>query len=197
MIFFFFFYRGSNRISIFHSTGHSRMRENGRRLWCIRLAWRASRRIYCEHIVNNAARKPISLPAACHWRRNNDHSHFLLGFRWQIALCCKSGINWPIDLYRPLLCLEFHFYVPRTCSRRRYFAFLYRASTPLVDGVHDKSTEHVADCYRLWRDDTYIYVLIADVNSHPLEWRTGRKLFWFDKATIWFYQIYPINDTYI
>lgn len=88
---------------------------------------------YIVHIVNNTARKPISLPAACHWRRNNDHSHFLLGSRWQIALCCESGINWPIDLYRPLLCLEFHFYVPRTCSRRRYFAFSYRASTPLVE----------------------------------------------------------------
>lgn len=49
------------------------------------------------------------------------------------------------------------------------FCFFDRASTPLVDGVHDKSTERVADCYRLWRDGTYIYVLIADINSHPLE----------------------------
>lgn len=36
---------------------------------------------YIVHIVNNAALKSISLPAACHWRRNNDHSHFLLGSR--------------------------------------------------------------------------------------------------------------------
>lgn len=137
---------------------------------------------YIVHIVNNAALKPISLTAACHWRRNNDHSHFLFGSRWQIALCCESRINWPIDLY-PLLCLGFHFYVPWSSSRRWYFTFLYRPSTPLVDGFYDKSNER-ADYYRFRLNNTYIYILIADINNHPLEWRTGRKLFWFDEATI-------------
>lgn len=111
---------------------------------------------YIVHIVNNAARKPISRPPVIGAAITIILIFCLVPLRWQIALCCESRINWPIDLYRPLLCLGFHFYVPRTSSRRRYFAFLYRASTPLVDGVHDKSTER-ADCYRLRWDGTYMY----------------------------------------
>jgi len=171
-----FFYQSTNHISIFRTTGHTREKTAGGLLGVYSLGALSPPSLI--HIASNVARKPISPVVVCHWRRNNDHSHFFArSLRWQIALCCESRINWPIDLYRPLSRFGFHFYAPWLAIAPTIFRS-FAEPTPLVGGVDMINRVNVLIAIEA-PVGRYVYVLIAGINGHPLEWRMGRKLFWF------------------
>lgn len=90
-------------------------------------------------IVNNAVRKPISLAVACHWRRNNDHSHFLptVPHGDKSLFVAKAELIDLLIYYGPF-CAGFHFYAPRLAAAD--ISLFRRTPAPLADGVDDKST---------------------------------------------------------